>query len=265
MQFAVLWIAAVAATPCRAFSPPSTSGAFGLPTRRQLLASKTINSKNNRIRIAPSMGSNTLEDDRAPRNNSSYEPMQESCGGMDTEEQHIISSETHRGEEHETCIIDDVDDDDDDEIDELFTSLLHKVGRYSPEVVTISYKDDDDDINNHTQPISMLHQAFNIAREAHKDQCRKSGEPYITHPLGVAHIIADMELDLTSLLTAILHDTVEDTNMTLIDIENMFGEEISQCVDGVTKIAKIAFTSYEEQQSENYRKLILAMSKDIVS
>lgn len=72
-----------------------------------------------------------------------------------------------------------------------------------------------------------------------------------------------MQLDLTSLLTALLHDTVEDTNMTLSFIEETFGEEVSECVDGVTKIAKIAFTSYEEQQSENYRKLILAMSKDI--
>lgn len=167
-----------------------------------------------------------------------------------------------RHEERETCTVDD-EDDDDNEIEELFKSLLHKVGKYNTEAVNISYNDTNN--NNQTQPISMLRQAFNIAREAHKSQCRKSGEPYITHPLGVAHIIADMELDLASLLTALLHDTVEDTDVTLADIEEMFGGEISQCVDGVTKIAKIAFTSYEEQQSENYRKLILAMSKDIVS
>eukprot|EP00984_Skeletonema_dohrnii_P002032 scaffold682_cov105-Skeletonema_dohrnii-CCMP3373.AAC.2 len=246
---------AILASTSWAFAPPSTHVAFGF-----------------RARIAPSLrgkqlclSSNTLDMDRT-RNNSSYEDSLESSV-IDTEERNdnngvaFISSGT-RDDEHEACTIDDDDDEHDDEIDELFKSLLHKVGKYNAEAVTLSYKDAN---NNNTQPISMLRQAFNIAREAHKNQCRKSGEPYITHPLGVAHIIADMELDLASLLTALLHDTVEDTNVTLGDIEEMFGGEISQCVDGVTKIAKIAFTSYEEQQSENYRKLILAMSKDIVS
>ena len=249
--------AAILASTSWAFAPPSTHVAYN---------------DNYRARIAPSLrgnqlclSSNTLEMDRT-RNNSSYEDSLESSV-IDMEERNdnngvaFISSGT-RDDEHEACTIDDDDDEHDDEIEELFKSLLHKVGKYNAEAVTLSYKDAN---NNNTQPISMLRQAFNIAREAHKNQCRKSGEPYITHPLGVAHIIADMELDLASLLTALLHDTVEDTNVTLGDIEEMFGGEISQCVDGVTKIAKIAFTSYEEQQSENYRKLILAMSKDIVS
>eukprot|EP00985_Skeletonema_marinoi_P023205 scaffold15273_cov83-Skeletonema_marinoi.AAC.2 len=247
---------AILASTSWAFAPPSTHVAFGF-----------------RARIAPSLrgkqlclSSNTLEMDRT-RNNSSYEDSLESSV-IDMEERNnngvaFISSGT-RDDEHEACTIGDDDDEHDDEIEELFKSLLHKVGKYNAEAVTLSYKDaDNNNSNNNTQPISMLRQAFNIAREAHKNQCRRSGEPYITHPLGVAHIIADMELDLASLLTALLHDTVEDTNVTLGDIEEMFGGEISQCVDGVTKIAKIAFTSYEEQQSENYRKLILAMSKDI--
>lgn len=170
----------------------------------------------------------------------------------------LLFSEANNYAEYVTCtIVDEVDD----EIEEIFTSLLQKVGRYNAEAVTLSYHND----TTTQQPISMLRQAFNIAKKAHQNQCRKSGEPYITHPLGVAHIIADMKLDLTSLLTALLHDTVEDTNLTLSCIEEMFGDEIASCVDGVTKIAKITFTSYEEQQSENYRKLILAMSKDIVS
>lgn len=115
-------------------------------------------------------------------------------------------------------------------------------------------------------PPPILQQAYHYARSAHQGQCRKSGEPYIIHPLGVAHIIADMKLDLPSLLTALLHDTVEDTSVTLEDIATTFGEEIAQLVDGVTKVGKIPLTislSYEERQSENYRKLILSMSRDI--
>lgn len=269
----------VASTSC-AFAPPPSAAAFGLSFHRQqqLAASIIISNNNaNRARIASSSSlgghrrhsSNTLEiDDRATRNNSNYEEsslleLESSVIEKNNGVAALSDSEAHV--DHEACLL--FDNDDDDEIEELFTSLLHKVGKYNAEAVTVSYPNNNDAAanNNHTQPISMLRQAFNIAREAHKNQCRKSGEPYITHPLGVAHIIADMELDLASLLTALLHDTVEDTIMTLSDIEDMFGEEISQCVDGVTKIAKIAFTSYEEQQSENYRKLILAMSKDIVS
>ena len=283
MRCTALWLFTVAAvltttSTSWAFAPPSsTSLAFGLPSRRSRQLTSISNCNNDRIRIPPSrkdqqslyLSSNVLEMDRT-RNNSSYEDSLESSVA-DMEEQNgnnngaaFMNSERH--EEHETCTVDDDDDDDSDiEIEALFTSLLHKVGKYNAEAVTLSYDDTNNNNNNHTQPISMLRQAFHIARDAHKNQCRKSGEPYITHPLGVAHIIADMELDLASLLTALLHDTVEDTNVTLGDIEETFGREISQCVDGVTKIARIAFTSYEEQQSENYRKLILAMSKDIVS
>ena len=186
--------------------------------------------------------------------------------------------------EHDVCILDDDDqnNDDDEMIEELFTSLLRKVGQYNPEAVVTSSSSvaNSSSSSNQTiisqqkqrqqegegkeKPVSILRQAFNLAKSAHANQCRKSGELYITHPLGVAHILADKGIvDMTSLLTALLHDTVEDTDVTLHQIVELFGEEVGECVDGVTKIGKVKFMSYEEQQSENYRKLILAMSKDI--
>ena len=159
-----------------------------------------------------------------------------------------------------------------DTVDELFTSLLHKVGLYHPEAVIVPSLKITTNISSATNnatatQIPILRRAYQYAHAAHHGQCRKSGESYITHPLGVVHIIADMKLDLPSLLTALLHDTVEDAEVTLDDIENLFSEEIKMLVDGVTKVGKVHLatktTSYEEQQSENYRKLILSMSKDI--
>mmetsp|Transcript_30039 Transcript_30039/g.63337 ORF Transcript_30039/g.63337 Transcript_30039/m.63337 type:complete len:1062 (-) Transcript_30039:719-3904(-) len=162
-----------------------------------------------------------------------------------------------------------------DTIDELFTSLLFKVASYQPQAIIAPCLATSTNKNNATTTANessldpsiretpILRQAYQYARSAHEGQCRKSGEPYITHPLGVAHIIADMKLDLPSLLTALLHDTVEDTYVTLPDVSKLFGTEIAQLVDGVTKVGKIPLSSVEEQQSENYRKLILSMSKDI--
>eukprot|EP00970_Alexandrium_tamarense_P010285 scaffold2066_cov172-Alexandrium_tamarense.AAC.2 len=171
------------------------------------------------------------------------------------------------------CDDDDADEDamnsSDATVEELFASLVAKVESYNPEAVTatsLSGEEEntsDRNNSNDTAQTTLLQRAYQYAKSAHQGQCRKSGEPYITHPLGVAHIIADLKLDLSSLLTALLHDTVEDTSVTLEDISARFGEEISQLVDGVTKVGKVRFTSYEEQQSENYRKLILAMSRDI--
>eukprot|EP01082_Thalassiosira_pseudonana_P014704 g13175.t1 g13175 contig8:82751-85278(-) len=171
------------------------------------------------------------------------------------------------------CDDDDADEDamnsSDATVEELFASLVAKVESYNPEAVTatsLSGEEEntsDRNNSNDTAQTTLLQRAYQYAKSAHEGQCRKSGEPYITHPLGVAHIIADLKLDLSSLLTALLHDTVEDTSVTLEDISARFGEEISQLVDGVTKVGKVRFTSYEEQQSENYRKLILAMSRDI--
>ncbi|MEM7617361.1 MAG: bifunctional (p)ppGpp synthetase/guanosine-3',5'-bis(diphosphate) 3'-pyrophosphohydrolase [Pseudomonadota bacterium] len=103
----------------------------------------------------------------------------------------------------------------------------------------------------------------NFAEKAHENQKRASGEPYFQHPLKVAEILAQMKLDLASIITGVLHDTVEDTYVTLGDIEENFGVEISQLVDGVTKLTKIEYQSDQQRQADNFRKLLLAMSKDI--
>ncbi|MGN1418874.1 MAG: RelA/SpoT family protein [Acutalibacteraceae bacterium] len=107
-------------------------------------------------------------------------------------------------------------------------------------------------------------QAYELAADAHKTQKRRSGEPYIIHPVAVAQILADMCMDCDSICAALLHDVVEDTEYTADDIKNKFGETIEQLVDGVTKLGQISVnTSAEEQQNENIRKMFLAMSKDI--
>lgn len=97
----------------------------------------------------------------------------------------------------------------------------------------------------------------------HDGQVRKSGEPYIGHPIEVAHIAADMHLDMPSVCAAFLHDTVEDTDATLEDIEELFGEDVRLLVDGLTKISKLKFRSKEEAQAENIRKLIISMGRDV--
>ncbi|MFZ5591501.1 MAG: RelA/SpoT family protein [Bacillota bacterium] len=111
--------------------------------------------------------------------------------------------------------------------------------------------------------VSLLRKAYSYAEKAHQGQRRISGEEYITHPLAVTHILADLELDLATLLAGLLHDVVEDTGCTLEDIEREFGSEVAQLVDGVTKISKLEFKSKEERQAENLRKMLLAMARDI--
>lgn len=111
--------------------------------------------------------------------------------------------------------------------------------------------------------IELLRKAYLFAEEAHLGQLRISGEAYITHPLAVTMILAELELDIETLLAALLHDVVEDTKATLETIKNMFGEEVALLVDGVTKIGRLEFKSKEEQQAENLRKMLLAMAKDI--
>ena len=109
----------------------------------------------------------------------------------------------------------------------------------------------------------LIMKAFEYANKLHGNQVRQSGEPYIIHPLNVAYILADIGLDDATLCAALLHDVVEDTEATHEDIVNEFGEEIAQMVAGVTKLSNISFTSAEEQQVEDYRKMFLAMGKDI--
>src|SRR5690606_3366759 len=111
--------------------------------------------------------------------------------------------------------------------------------------------------------IDLLDKAYAMAKKAHEGQLRESGEPYITHPLEVAHILADLEMDCTTIIAGLLHDTVEDTNCSFEDIKEQFGESAAMLVDGVTKLDKIPYTTKEELQAENLRKMFLAMAKDI--
>ncbi|MBR3002311.1 MAG: bifunctional (p)ppGpp synthetase/guanosine-3',5'-bis(diphosphate) 3'-pyrophosphohydrolase [Clostridia bacterium] len=109
----------------------------------------------------------------------------------------------------------------------------------------------------------LIIKAYEYAVKMHGDQVRRSGEPYIIHPLNVAYILADIGLDEATICAALLHDVVEDTEATHEDIVNEFGEEIAQMVAGVTKLSNISFSTAEEQQVEDYRKMFLAMGKDI--
>lgn len=133
------------------------------------------------------------------------------------------------------------------EIDEqLYKELIDKIKTYHP-----------------SDDFSMVEKAYKLAVEAHKEQKRKSGEPYIIHPLKVAYILAELELDMETITAGILHDIIEDTPYTYEDIAHLFSEEIAALVDGVTKLGKLSYTTKEEAQAENYRKMFLAMAKDI--
>ena len=112
--------------------------------------------------------------------------------------------------------------------------------------------------------LEMVDRAYKLAYEAHKDQKRKSGEPYIIHPVCVALILADFELDIESIVAGLLHDVVEDTVVTEEELENEFGAEVALLVDGVTKLTKLNYSADKiELQAENLRKMFLAMAKDI--
>lgn len=130
--------------------------------------------------------------------------------------------------------------------EQLYLELIEKIKSYHP-----------------SDDFSMVEKAYKLAVGAHKDQKRKSGEPYIIHPLKVAYILAELELDMESIVAGILHDVIEDTEYSYEDISNLFNEEIAALVDGVTKLGKLSYTTKEEVQAENYRKMFLAMAKDI--
>lgn len=130
---------------------------------------------------------------------------------------------------------------------ELYEELISSVRKYHP-----------------ADSIDKIEEAYNIALAAHKDQKRKNGEPYITHPLCVAIILADLEMDKETIIAGILHDVVEDTLMTVEEIEERFGKEVALLVDGVTKLGQLNYaTDKLDVQGENLRKMFLAMAKDI--
>lgn len=110
---------------------------------------------------------------------------------------------------------------------------------------------------------AQIMKAFELADKAHEGQTRASGEPYIMHPLAVAEILANLQIDHETLIAALLHDVVEDTSYTKEDIEELFGSEVAFLVDGVTKLNQFQYVTKEDQQLENYRKMILAMAKDV--
>jgi guanosine-3',5'-bis(diphosphate) 3'-pyrophosphohydrolase len=111
--------------------------------------------------------------------------------------------------------------------------------------------------------LAPVRSAFEFAREAHREQMRASGEPYVTHPIAVAQILAELGIDPVAVQGALLHDIPEDTGFTLADVEERFGPEVARLVDGVTKLSKFSTLSHEEQQAENIRKMFLAMAEDI--
>ncbi len=109
----------------------------------------------------------------------------------------------------------------------------------------------------------MIRRAYDFSARVHKGQTRLSGEPYLIHPMAVAGIITDLKLDVPSIVGGLLHDTVEDTLTTLDEVKSVFGGEIATLVDGVTKLSQVNFTSHEEKQAENFRKMVLAMAQDV--
>lgn len=110
---------------------------------------------------------------------------------------------------------------------------------------------------------ALIKRAYQFALDAHANQKRVSGDSYITHPLGVACILAELELDVVTILTGLLHDVIEDTSLAAADLEQEFGQEVAELVDGVTKLSRIEFRSKEEQQAETWRKMFVAMARDI--
>src|SRR5690242_5661478 len=131
-------------------------------------------------------------------------------------------------------------------VDLRFAELLEKVRRNRP----------GDDLD-------LLRRSYDFAAEQHKTQTRQSGEPYLSHPVEVAHLLADMRLDVTSLSAAILHDIVEDTKIAVEPISEQFGPDVARLVEGVTKISRLDLLAPEARQAENVRKMLLAMVNDV--
>src|SRR5512144_862244 len=120
-------------------------------------------------------------------------------------------------------------------------------------------------LGNYLPPpdIALVERAFQFSDSAHRGQFRKSGEPYITHPLAVASILSQWRLDAEGLAAALLHDVMEDTSVTRNELEKSFGRPVAEMVDGVSKLDQIEFNSREDQQAESFRKMLLAMARDV--
>ena len=117
--------------------------------------------------------------------------------------------------------------------------------------------------NRPNDDLDLVKRAYEFSQKNHAGQLRASGEPYLVHPLEVGNVLADMKMDSVSVAAGLLHDSVEDTSVTTVEIRQEFGEQVAHIVEGVTKISKIDFSSREEAQAENLRKMMLAMVDDI--
>src|SRR6202041_3696907 len=117
--------------------------------------------------------------------------------------------------------------------------------------------------NRPQDDLAIVKKAYDYSLKHHEGQMRASGEPYLVHPLEVALVLAEMKMDPVAVAAGLLHDSVEDTSVTIVDIRKEFGEQVAHIVEGVTKISKIDFATREEQQAENLRKMMLAMVDDI--
>ena len=128
----------------------------------------------------------------------------------------------------------------------MLDDLLQKIESYNPDVDK-----------------ELITRAYDLAEKMHEGQFRSSGEPYFIHPVAVANILADLNMDDETIVAGLLHDVLEDTEVTEEELTEIFGEEITLLVEGVTKLNKIYYKSKQENQAENLRKMVLAMSKDI--
>src|SRR5215470_14934597 len=129
----------------------------------------------------------------------------------------------------------------------------------------IRFEDIQEKVETYMQgaDLDLLRRAYVFSAKEHKGQTRSSGEPYLTHPLSVAHILAELKLDLTCIVAGLLHDVLEDTLTTREILEAHFGKDIAHVVEGLTKISRISFNSREQQQAESFRKMMLAMVDDV--
>ncbi|MEE9154810.1 MAG: HD domain-containing protein, partial [candidate division NC10 bacterium] len=124
--------------------------------------------------------------------------------------------------------------------------LVHTIQSYNPE-----------------GDVGVLHKAHEFAAAVHRGQARRSGDPYLSHPMEVAAILTELKMDVRAIAAGLLHDAIEDTQTTMGEIRTRFGDEIADLVDGVTKLSKLTFSTRHDREAESFRKMLLAMAKDI--